>query len=120
MTQGARNARNSSVRMQYKALLQCMMTRAQHISRAKMYVKFRGGFLAKNAEFHGIFCCSLNPRTPLSCTYKAYLHYLMSLTVILLLMAMLTAGPDRLYRVARSHVQLGHIGRTDCILMDNY
>ena len=42
----------------------------------------------KNAGFHGLFV--------VTCT-KAYLHYLVSLTVILLLIAMLTAGPDRLY-----------------------
>jgi len=68
-------------------------------------VKIHGGFLAKNAVFHGIFLLFFEPPTPLTCT-KAYLRYLMSLTVILLLIAMLTAGPDRLYRVARSHVQL--------------
>ena len=68
-------------------------------------VKFDGGFFGKNAGFHGIFLLFFEPPTPLTCT-KAYLRYLMSLAVILLLTAMLTAGPDRLYRVARSHVQL--------------
>jgi len=31
VTQGAHDVRNSSVRMRYKALLQCMMTMAQYI-----------------------------------------------------------------------------------------
>ena len=78
--------------------------RAQHFTGEN--VKFHGGFLAKNAGFHGIFwLLFFEAPTPLTCT-KAYLRYLMSLAVILLLSAMLTAGPDRLYRVARSHVQL--------------
>jgi len=68
-------------------------------------VEFHGGFLGgKNAGFHGFFVF-FEPPIPVTCT-KAYLRYLMSLKVILLLIAMLTAGPDRLYRVARSHVQL--------------
>ena len=104
MTQGAREVRNSSVRMQYKALLQCVMTIGPSIFYGKKF-KFHGGFCGKNAGFHGIFLLFFEPPTPLTCT-KAYLRYLMPLAVILLLIAMLTAGPDRLYRVARSHVQL--------------
>ena len=63
------------------------------------------------------FLLFFEPPTPLIWN-KAYLRYPMSLTVILLLIVMLTAGLDRLYRVARSYVQL-YIARTDCILMDN-
>jgi len=64
-------------------------------------VKFHGVFLEKNAGFHRFFLLFFEPPTPLTYT-KAYLHYVMSLGVILLLIAMLTAGPDRLYWVALS------------------
>jgi len=103
VTQGARDARNSSVRMQYKALLQCMMTIGPSIFTGKN-VKFHGGFWQK-CRISRNFLLFFEPPTPLTCT-KAYLRSLMSLAVILLLTAMLTAGPDRLYRLARSHVQL--------------
>ena len=81
--------------------------RAQHILREKKG-QISQRFLAKNAGFHGIvWLLFFEPPTPLTCTKSlAYLRYLISLAVILLLIAMLTAGPDRLYRVARSHVQL--------------
>jgi len=75
-------------------------------------------FLAKKCRISRNFLLLFfEPPTPLTWN-KAYLRYPMSLTVILLLIVMLTAGPDRLYRVARSHVQL-YIARTDCIFMDN-
>ena len=78
--------------------------RAQHILREKMS-DFTAVFLAKMPDFTECFLFFEHP-APLTCT-KAYLRYLMSLTVILLLIAaMLTAGPHRLYQVARSHVQL--------------
>ena len=67
------------------------MTRAQHISREKMS-NFTAVFWQKIPDFTDFFV--------VICTKD------MLLTVILLLSAMLTAGPDRLYRVARSHVQL--------------
>ena len=76
--------------------------RAQHIYGRKCQISRR--FLAKMPDFTE-FLLFFEPPTPLTCT-KAYLRYLMSLAAILLLIAMLTAGPDRLYRVARSHVQL--------------
>ena len=82
-------------------------------------VKFHGGFGKKCRISRNFLLLFFEPPTPLTWN-KAYLRYPMSLTVILLLIVMLTAGPDRLYRVARSHVQLGlYIARTDCILMDN-
>jgi len=89
--------------------------RAQHILREKMS-NSTAGFLAKNTGFHG-FLWFFEAPTPFTCT-KAYLRYLMSLAVILLLIAMLTAGPGRLYRIARSHVST--IARTDCMLIINY
>jgi len=82
-------------------------------------VKFHGGFGKKSRISRNFLLLFFEPPTPLTWN-KAYLRYPMSLTVILLLIVMLTAGPDRLYRVTRSHVQLGlYIARTDCILMDN-
>jgi len=82
--------------------------RAQHILRDKMS-NFTAVFWQKMPDFTEFFgCCSLNPQHHLGYLHstKAYLRYLMSLAVISLLIAMLTAGPDRLYQVARSHVQL--------------
>ena len=81
--------------------------RAQHILRGKVS-NFTAVFWQKMPDFTEFFwLLFFEPPTPLTCT-KAYLRYLMSLAVILLLslIAMLTAGPDRLYRVALSHVQL--------------
>jgi len=95
--------------------------RAQHILREKMS-NFTAVFLAKNDGFHGFFwLLFFEPPAPLTCT-KAYLRYLMSLAVILLLIAMLTVGPVRLYRVARATFTCSTIARTDCrpMLMDNY
>ena len=107
MTQGARDVRYSSVRMhmQYKALLQCMTTIGPNIFYGRK-CQISRRFFGKMPDFTEFFwLLFFEPPTPLTCT-KAYLRYLMSLAVILLLIAMLTAGPDRLYRVARSHVQL--------------
>ena len=73
-------------------------------------------FFGKMPDFTECFLFFEHP-APLTCT-KAYLRYLMSLAVILLLIAMLTAGPGRLYRIARSHVST--IARTDCMLIINY
>ena len=58
-----------------------MMTRAQHILREKMS-NFTAIFWQKVPDFTDFFV--------VTCT-KAYLRYLMSLTVILLLIAMLIA-----------------------------
>ena len=86
--------------------------RAQHILRENIS-NFTAVFWQKRRISRN-FLLFFELPTPLTCT-KAYLRYLMSLGVILLLTAMLTAGPDRLYRVARSHVQLYRER-----LMDNY
>jgi len=103
VTQGARDVRNSSVRMQYKALLayNARWLYGPAYLREKMS-NFTSVF-GKNAGFHGIFWLFFEPPNTTYRT-KAYLRYLMSLAVILPLIAMLTAGPDRLYRVTRSHV----------------
>ena len=96
MTQGARDVRNSSVglRMQYKALLQCMMTIGPSIFYWKIYQISRRFFWQKR-RISPNFLLFFELPTPLTCT-KAYLRYLMSLTVILLLIVMVTAGPERI------------------------
>ena len=62
--------------------------RVYHILREKMS-NFTAVFLAKMPDFTEFLVFFEHP-TPLTCT-KAYLRYLMSLAVTLLLIAMLTA-----------------------------